>query len=105
MSDRGVLANALHQSGQLAKANARFAEAEVMQSERYPSHPLLSSIGSFLYCDLLLNWAERAAWTRMEKPVLLNQVSAMLNECREVSHRAATTLKWAIAQGSLLDTA
>jgi len=90
MSDRGVLANALHQSGQLAKANARFAEAEVMQSERYPSHPLLSSIGSFLYCDLLLNWAERAAWTRMEKPVLLNQVSAM---------------KWAIAQGSLLDTA
>ena len=48
------LANALSQAGQLSEAEAAFREAELMQQGWQPQSPLLNSLGSFLYCDLLL---------------------------------------------------
>ncbi|MBI1877907.1 MAG: hypothetical protein HYR94_06730, partial [Chloroflexi bacterium] len=49
------LADALHQAGRLTEAEAAFAEAETMQKEDDPEHPLLYSLRGFLYCDLLLS--------------------------------------------------
>ena len=65
MSNRTTHADALHQAGRRAEAEARFREAEQMQQERQPAYPLLNSLGGFLYCDLLLADAERAAWRRV----------------------------------------
>ena len=55
-------ADALHQSGRRAEAEALFREAEQMQAERQPACPLLYSLWGFRYCDLLSAEAERAAW-------------------------------------------
>jgi tetratricopeptide (TPR) repeat protein len=62
MARRTDLANALHQAGRRAEAKARFREAEQMQKEWQPDHPLLYSVQGFQYCDLLLAAPERAAW-------------------------------------------
>ena len=59
---RTTHADALHQAGRRAEAEARFREAEQMQAERQPAYPLLYSLRGFQYCDLLLAAAERAAW-------------------------------------------
>jgi tetratricopeptide (TPR) repeat protein len=61
-ASRTTLADALHQAGRRAEAEARFREAEQMQAEREPEYPLLYSLPGFRYCDLLLTEAERAAW-------------------------------------------
>ena len=55
-------ADALHQAGRRAEAEALFREAELMQAERQPDYPLLYSLQGFKYCDLLLAAAERAAF-------------------------------------------
>ena len=55
MSNRTTLADALHQAGQLAEAEAAFREAEKMQKAYQPEYPLLYSIRGFRYCDLLLS--------------------------------------------------
>ena len=55
-------AGALHQAGRRAEAEARFREAESLQTESQPAFPLLYSVRGFLYCDLLLGAPERAAW-------------------------------------------
>ena len=57
-----VHADALHQAGRRAEAQAHFREAEGMQAERQPDYPLLYSVRGFQYCDLLLAAPERAAW-------------------------------------------
>ena len=62
MAFRTTLADALHQSGRRPDARERFREAEAMQAERQAEYPLLYSVQSFQYCDLLLADAERAAW-------------------------------------------
>ncbi len=62
MIDLTGLADALHQAGRCVDALARFREAEEMQAESQPAYPLLYSQQGFLYCDLLLADAERAAW-------------------------------------------
>ena len=54
-------ADALHQAGRRAEAEARFREAEQMQAERQPDYPLLYSARGFKYCDLLLTEGEREA--------------------------------------------
>ena len=51
---RTVLANALHQAGQPAKAFSLFGEAEHIQKEDQSEYPLLYSLRGFSYCDLLL---------------------------------------------------
>ena len=53
--NRATLAGALHKAGRLDKAEARFKEAEAMQKESNPESPLLFSLPSFHYCDLLLD--------------------------------------------------
>ena len=55
-------ADALHQAGRRADAEARFREAEEMQAEGQPVYPLLYSLRGFQYCDLHLAAPERAAW-------------------------------------------
>ncbi len=96
-------ADALHQAGRRAEAEARFREAEQMQAERQPAYPLLYSLRGFQYCDLLLTEAEREAWQRFGVPPLGGQESRLPaeppkggtpNELRAVSERAAQTLKW-----------
>ncbi len=54
MYNRTTMADALHQAGRLAEAEAIFREAEEMQKERQPKLPLYSLQG-FRYCDLLLS--------------------------------------------------
>jgi hypothetical protein len=91
MSRRGVSADALHQAGLRGEAESRFREAERMQSELQPAYPLLHSIGSFLYCDLLLSPVEREAG-KAEREMKNDERLAL---CRTVAERAAQTLKWA----------
>lgn len=62
MVPRATVADALHQAGRRAEAEARFREAEQMQAESQPDYPLLYSVRGFQFCDLLLAAAERAAW-------------------------------------------
>lgn len=54
MGNRAGLADALYQAGRRAEAEALFREAEELQKQRQPEHPLLYSLQGFLYCDLLL---------------------------------------------------
>ncbi|GDY19195.1 hypothetical protein LBMAG56_05400 [Verrucomicrobiota bacterium] len=129
MINRTTHADALHQAGRRAEAEARFREAEQMQAERQPAYPLLYSLQGFQYCDLLLTEAERAAWQlclefRLQAagrgtiqsgsansgaPVLRSVLPAKAgtpNEtCRAVSARAAQTLQWVTTQNWLLDIA
>jgi tetratricopeptide (TPR) repeat protein len=85
MSDRPALADALHQAGRLAEAEAAFREAEEMQKEMQPKFPLLYSLRGYRYCDLLLDQGQY----------------------REVQHRAGQTLEWytQATGASLLDVA
>ncbi len=55
LKQRAKLANALHQVGHLPEAEVTFREAEEIQKEYQPHYPLLYSLGSFLFCDLLLD--------------------------------------------------
>jgi hypothetical protein len=99
MGTRATHAHALHQAGSRAEAEARFREAEERQAERQPDYPLLYSLQGFLYCDLLLTEAERAAWqvtfsSGLRPP---SEVFAHRATLQAVSERAAQTLKWATA--------
>jgi len=51
---RTTLADALHQAGRAAEAEALFGEAEAMQMEWQSEYPLLYSLQGFRYCVLLL---------------------------------------------------
>jgi hypothetical protein len=77
-ASRPRLANALHQQGNIVKAEAVFREAEEIQKKRQPEFPLLYSDIGFQYCDLLSSQGNYA----------------------EVERRASQTLKWA-KQGGL----
>ena len=117
MVTRTIHADALHQAGRRAEAEARFREAEQMQADYDSAYPLLYSLRGFHYCDLLLSEAERAAWqaclrrSRREEALtsspesqrLLTSSPTVIDSCRAVSERAAQTLKW--EQGRLLDIA
>ncbi|MEZ5577168.1 MAG: hypothetical protein R3F44_16665 [Candidatus Competibacteraceae bacterium] len=96
MARRTTHADALHQAGRRAEAEALFREAERMQAERQPHYPLLYSLWGFRYCNLLLAAAERAAWrTVLPAPAGSGVGDEGLAEtCRTVSQRAAQTLKW-----------
>jgi tetratricopeptide (TPR) repeat protein len=90
LADRTTHADALHQAGRRAEAEARLREAEQMQAEDQPQYPLLYSIGSFRYCDLLLAEAEREAGKALGEV----KQEALLAKCHAVSERTAQTLKW-----------
>ncbi|MCH8806059.1 MAG: toll/interleukin-1 receptor domain-containing protein [Planctomycetes bacterium] len=117
--DRVTLADALHQAGRRAEGMTSFGEAEAMQAERQPQHPLLYSVQGFRYCDLLLAECERAAWqVQIRRARLLPSqerddgrlrgslgLPDVLERCRVVEQRAAKTLEWteAAREASLLD--
>lgn len=105
--NRTTHADALHQVGRPAEAEALFHEAERMQAERQSAYPLLYSLGGFRYCDLLLAAVEHAAWrTVLPTPTGSGVWSEGLAEaCRAVSQRAVQTLKIAEHNHWLLDVA
>jgi tetratricopeptide (TPR) repeat protein len=83
LASRTTHADALHQAGRRAEAEARFREAEEMQAERQPDYPLLYSMGGFQYCDLLLAEAERAAWQTILKLETRNsELETAVASCR-----------------------
>jgi hypothetical protein len=104
--NRTTHADTLYQAGRRAEAEARLREAEQMQAMLQPEYPLLYSIGSFRYCDLLLAEAERAAWQMRNAQRGIHHAES-IEACRAVSQRAAQTLKWAEGMGHapLLDFA
>ncbi len=96
MAERTALADALHQSGDLAQARSFFQQAEQMQKEQQPQYPLLSSLQGFQYCDLLLGECEALVRTPpapQAEPAPSRPKA--LSRCREVRERAAQTLEWA----------
>ena len=72
MAFRTTLADVLHQAGSGlgfpsgsafgSRSLELFREAEQMQAESQPEHPLLYSLWGFRYCDLLMVETERTAW-------------------------------------------
>lgn len=119
MSDRTTHASALHQAGELAKAESIFLEAEQIQVERQPGYPLLYSLPGFLYCDLLLATTERVTWKKVIKEFgLLRQTQTnidslvsksdqtdLLTTIQVISQRATETRKIAERNNWLLDIA
>lgn len=85
LTKRVVLADALHQAGQMGEAETLFREAEALQKERESDYPLLYSVQGFLYCDLLQGQGKY----------------------QNVRDRVARALEWIeqVGQGSLLDVA
>jgi tetratricopeptide (TPR) repeat protein len=92
LSDRAILADALHQAGRWEESAEAFREAEVMQAERQPESPRLYSLQGYRYCDLLLS--------RGEPEGGLDGLAASPEEARrfhqgyrEVQERAVQTLE------------
>jgi tetratricopeptide (TPR) repeat protein len=81
VSSGTALADALHQAGRLAEAEAAFCHAEQVQKKNQPKFPTLYSVQGFLYCDLLLSQGKY----------------------QEVRQRADQSLQWVTKQGWLLD--
>ncbi|HEY6897786.1 MAG TPA: TIR domain-containing protein [Rhodocyclaceae bacterium] len=96
MTRRTTLANALHQQGDTASAEQIFVEAEAMQAGLQSEYLLLYSQRGFLYCDLLLTGAERAAWRGQAD-------GAATERCIAVALRASKTLGWTERAERLLD--
>ncbi|HYX30451.1 MAG TPA: hypothetical protein VE863_18065 [Pyrinomonadaceae bacterium] len=101
------LGDALHQAGRLAEAETLFREAEQMQAESQPYHPLLYSVSGFQYCDLLLAAPERASLQMVLHRTGFQAVKTSMAHgqdaratCRGVFQRAAQTLKW-VTDGDL----
>jgi tetratricopeptide (TPR) repeat protein len=78
---RTKLAEALHSHGEYIEATALFEEAERIQIENDPEHPILYSVPGFRYCELLLD----------------------LRKNDEVIYRASRNLPIAEARQRLLD--
>ena len=55
MVTRTWLADALHQAGELEKAERLFREAEALQKEDQPEYAFLYSVQGYQFCDLLLS--------------------------------------------------
>ena len=108
---RASHADVLHQAGQPHAAMALFSEAEAMQAEWQPQHPLLASLWGFWYCELLLAEPEAAAWQLSVQrhatatgPAPVDTAEAM-QTCHLVSQRVAQALAWGTSQFNLLDIA
>jgi tetratricopeptide (TPR) repeat protein len=71
MLSRAVIADALHQSGDIDEALRLFDEAERLQVERRPGEPILYSVQGYQYCDLLLGQGQTAEVLRRASQTLL----------------------------------
>ncbi|MCP4353093.1 MAG: TIR domain-containing protein [Desulfobacterales bacterium] len=78
-----ALADALHQAGELPKADILFRKAETIQKERQSEYHYLYFFPGFQFCDLLLSQGQY----------------------REVQKRACQTLEWATQVKFLLEIA
>jgi tetratricopeptide (TPR) repeat protein len=85
---RTDVADALYRAGKRAEADALFAQAERMQAEKQPEHPLLYSRRGFRYADLLLAPAERAAWQKVLVSVHGPRSDDVIAGCGEAERRA-----------------
>ncbi len=94
---RAAHADILHQAGRRPEAEARFCEAEKIQTEHQPELPLLYSTSSFLFCDLLLSAPERAAWQTILE---YDNSPTHTTTLHAVSQRAVQTLGWAVQNNS-----
>ena len=74
ISKRCRWAQALHDAGEVGRAQALFEEAEALQAEQQPQYPRLYAVQGYEYCDLLLAQGRVA----------------------EVRERATQTLEWAM---------
>jgi hypothetical protein len=121
---RVKVADVQHQADRRAESLEGFREAEQMQKEHQPNHPLLYSLRGFQYCDLLVAAPERGAWKNILQcggndsaldsamdanatPKALSPLrsASAVQICRDVSQRAAQTLKIAERNNWLLDIA
>ena len=102
---RSAHADALHQGGRRVESEALFREAERMQAEDRPGHPLLYSVRGFQYCDLLLGTAERAAWWHHLGSTSGGDAPSLAVSCHDASRRATQALEIAEGQNWLLDIA
>jgi len=100
MGTRTAHADALHQAGLRAEAEARFREAEEMQAKRQPDYPLLYSLPGFRYCDLLLSAAERQAG----KGAGMRQEEVKA-DYGAVAERGKKMFEWRVPGDPLLDIA
>jgi tetratricopeptide (TPR) repeat protein len=106
MISRTTYADALHQTGRRAEAEARFREAEKIQAEtKQLGGSLLYSMQGFHYCDLLLGSCERAAWQCTLGSSFNPKLSSLSASCHAVFQRAAHTLKIAALNNWLRDIA
>jgi tetratricopeptide (TPR) repeat protein len=113
MSKRTSAADALHQVGERAVAETRFAEAERMQAANEPKFPLLYSVQGFHYVNLLLASAERTAWQAVFRGAEFHLTTTSgqgfgqdaTTACAEAERRATQTLAWFESRYSLLDVA
>ncbi|HWM93656.1 MAG TPA: hypothetical protein VN493_23060 [Thermoanaerobaculia bacterium] len=103
--NRVRLADALHQAGRWEESAGAFREAEAFQAEEL-SHPRLTSLLGYLYCDLLLSRGEP------EYGIVPNGLAAdpeaarrFREACWEVRERAEQTIKVAERNHWLLDIA
>jgi tetratricopeptide (TPR) repeat protein len=92
---RTTQAYTLFQLGRWAEARILFDEAEQIQKDHQPEFPLYFVQG-FLYCDLLICQAERAAWRGVLK---CREKSSHVKTLRAVYQRATQTLKIAELTG------
>ena len=81
--DKSLLANTIHQTGNLGEAEDLFREAEQLLIDRKTDTPIIHSLQGFHYCDLLLS----------------------LGKIEEVLNRSNKTLKMAIEKDRMLDIA
>lgn len=99
MACRVSLATCLHQTSQRDESLCLFEDAESRQAARQGNYPRLYSLQGFLYCELLLSDAERAAWQRFLH-ISLTPASAA---CDTVSERALQWFDWRSQTEALID--
>ncbi len=118
VDERTIVADALHQAGKRADAEALFAEAERMQAQWQPDLPRLYSLQGFRYADWLLAPAERVAWgcvlapsggvggsSLPAPPGAGTPHGTALDACAEGDERATVWLKRRMSTDSLLTIA
>jgi len=113
MSAVTVLADAMHQAGQMDKARDLFFEAEKIQKDRQPEYPFLYSLQGFQYCDLLLADLERTTWqalliagkARRHLSTGKQRLDRAWPRWRAIDGRARKMFEWRSEKDGLLDIA
>jgi tetratricopeptide (TPR) repeat protein len=105
VTSRASHADALHQAGRRAEADAHFRKAEALQGEIQPGYPLLYSLRGFNYCDLLLMEAERAVCQHCLSLSPQPSTLETLGSCRAVEQRVKKMFKWRVPSDSILEIA